>query len=67
MRFFMFIFRKLRINVFYKIMVAERNNFSSNAKNFFYNFHVFTKLHFYKFINRMNGSYEMIWKLNYGN
>ena len=48
-------------------MVAERNNFSSNAKKFFYNFHVFTKLHFYKFINRMNGSYEMIWKLNYGN
>ena len=67
MRFFMFIFRKLSITFFYKIMVAERNNFCSNAKIFFYNFHVFTKLDFYKFINRMNGSYEMIWKLNYGN
>ena len=56
----MFIFRKLSITFFYKIMMAERNNFCSNAKNFFYNFRVFTKLDFYKFINRMNGSYEMI-------
>ena len=56
MRFFMFIFRKLSITFFCKIMVAERNNFSSNAKQNFYNFHVFTKLHFHKFINRINGS-----------
>ena len=27
----------------------------------------FTKCHFKKFINRMNGGYEMIWKLSYGN
>ena len=27
----------------------------------------FTKWHFEKFINRMNGGYEMIWKLGYGN
>ena len=30
-------------------------------------FHFFTKWHFEKFINRMNGGYEMIWKLSYGN
>ena len=48
-------------------MVGEKNNFSSNAKHNFYNFHVFTKWHFENFINRMNGSYKMIWKLNYGN
>ena len=27
----------------------------------------FTKWHFEKFINRMNGGYEMIWKLSYRN
>ena len=30
-------------------------------------FHVFTKWDFEKFTNRMNGGYEMIWKLSYGN
>ena len=30
-------------------------------------FHFFTKWHFEKFINRMNGGYEMIGKLSYGN
>ena len=29
--------------------------------------HFFTKWHFEKFINRMNGEYEMIWKLSDGN
>ena len=27
----------------------------------------FTKCHFEKFINRMNGGYKMIWKFSYGN
>ena len=35
---------------------------STSKKNIF-----FTKCHFKKFINRMNGGYEMIWKLSYGN
>ena len=28
---FSFIFRQLRITIFHKIIVAEKNNFSSNA------------------------------------
>ena len=30
-------------------------------------FSFFTKWHFEKFINKMNGGYEMIWKLSHGN
>ena len=30
-------------------------------------FHFFTKSHFEKFISRINGGCEMIWKLSYGN
>ena len=36
----------------------------STSKNIF---QFFTKWHFEKFINRMNGGYRMIWKLSYGN
>ena len=32
------------------------------SKNVFF----FTQWHFEKFINRINGGYEMIWKLGYG-
>ena len=32
---FIFIFRQLRMTFFHKIMVAEKNNFSSNAQHNF--------------------------------
>ena len=47
--------------------LVEQRNYSrerSTSKNIF---HFFKKWQFEKFINRMNGGYQMMWKLSYGN
>ena len=59
--------------VYFSLQLFETNSIAIGTKEilqrnlYVKNRHFFTKWHFEKSINRMNGGYKMIWKLSYGN
>ena len=59
--------------VYFSLKLFETNSIAIGTKEILQrnldvkNRHFFTKWHFEKSINRMNGGYKMIWKLSYGN